>query len=124
MHRLLIAEQPKDDRVCANALFAELGFNVTLSASALDALARCEAGVPDVLIVDAGLPNAFEWISAVRIMPGGQQVRVLYGVEDADLRRLMAAKRAGADDFLLQPYDLKVLHALFDEMIAKSVAAA
>jgi two-component system, chemotaxis family, chemotaxis protein CheY len=124
MLRLLIADQPKDDRDSAKHLFAELGFAVTIATGALDALARCEAAIPDLIIVDAALPNALELIAAVRLMARGTHVRILYGVADADLRRLMAAKRAGADDFLLQPYDLKVLHALFDEMLSKSVAAA
>jgi two-component system chemotaxis response regulator CheY len=48
---------------------------------------------------------------------------MLYGVTEADLRGLMAAKHAGADDFLLKPYDMKVLHALFDEMLTRSNAA-
>ena len=86
-------------------------------------MARCEASLPDLLIVDSALEGALELVAAVRLMPAGKSVRILYGVAEADLRKLMAAKRAGADDFLLKPYDSKVLHALFDEMLAKSAAA-
>ena len=123
MLRLLIADQPKDDCDAACGLFSELGFSVAVSPSALDAIARCEASLPDLLIVDSALEGALELIAAVRLMSGGRGVRILYGVAETDLRKLMAAKRAGADDFLLKPYDLKVLHALFDEMLAKSAAA-
>ena len=90
---------------------------------ALDAMARCEAMLPDLIIIDAGLDGALELISAIRLMSGGKSTRILYGVADADLRKLMAAKHAGADDFLLKPYDMKVLHALFDEMLTRSDAA-
>jgi two-component system chemotaxis response regulator CheY len=123
MLRLLIADQPKDDCDAACGLFSELGFSVAVSPSALDAIARCEASLPDLLIVDSALEGALELIAAVRLMSGGRGARILYGVAETDLRKLMAAKRAGADDFLLKPYDLKVLHALFDEMLAKSAAA-
>ena len=123
MLRLLIADQPKDDCDAACGLFSELGFSVAVSPSALDAIARCEASLPDLLIVDSALEGALELIAAVRLMSGGKGARILYGVAETDLRKLMAAKRAGADDFLLKPYDLKVLHALFDEMLAKSAAA-
>ena len=75
------------------------------------------------MIVDSALDGALELISAIRLLPGGKSTRILYGVSEADLRKLMAAKRAGADDFLLKPYDIKVLHALFDEMLAKIAAA-
>ena len=123
MLRLLIADQPKDDCDAAYGLFSELGFSVAVSPSALDAIARCEASLPDLLIVDSALEGALELIAAVRLMSGGRGARILYGVAETDLRKLMAAKRAGADDFLLKPYDLKVLHALFDEILAKSAAA-
>ena len=123
MLRLLIADQPKDDCDAASGLFSKLGFAVTVSPSTLDTLARCEAALPDLLIVDSALEGALELIAAVRLMPGGKGVRILYGVAETDLRKLMAAKRAGADDFLLKPYEIKVLHALFDEMLSKSAAA-
>lgn len=121
MLRLLIADQPKDD--CDAGLFSELGFAVAMSPSTLDTLARCEASLPDLLIVDSALEGALDLIAAVRLMAGGKGVRILYGVAETDLRKLMAAKRAGADDFLLKPYEIKVLHALFDEILAKSAAA-
>ena len=123
MLRLLIADKGKTDCDAATGLFSELGFAVTVSPSALDAFARFEASAPDVMIVDSALDGALDLIAAVRLMPGGKSTRILYGVAEADLRKLMAAKRAGADDFLLKPYEIKVLHALFDEMLAKSAAA-
>jgi two-component system chemotaxis response regulator CheY len=123
MLRLLIADQPKDDRDAASGLFSELGFAVAMSPSVLDAMTRCENALPDLLIVDSTLEGALELIAAVRLMSGGKNVRILYGVAETDLRRLMDAKRAGVDDFLLKPYETKVLHALFDEMLNKSAAA-
>lgn len=123
MPRLLIADQSQHDCDAASGLFADLGFAVAMSPSALDAMARCEAQLPELIIIDAGLDGALELIAAIRLMPGGTHVRILYGVADADLRKLMAAKHAGADDFLLKPYEIKVLHALFDEMLTKSNAA-
>lgn len=124
MLRLLIAELPKDHCDAASNLFSELGFSVAMSPSVLDTMARCEASLPELLIVDSALEGALDLIAAVRLISGGKGVRILYGVAETDLRKLMAAKRAGADDFLLKPYEIKVLHALFDEMLAKAVAAA
>lgn len=123
MLRLLIADHSDTVRETAAGMLSELGFAVTGCAGALDAVAKCDAALPDVMIVDAGLEGALELIEGVRLMPGGRSVRVLYSVDHADLRRLMAAKRAGADDFLLKPFESKVLHALFDEILAKAAAA-
>jgi len=123
MLRLLIADESETVRETADSILSELGFAVTGCASALDAVAKCDAGLPDVIIVDSRLDGALDLISNIRLMSAGKSIRILYGVETADLRHLMAAKRAGADDFLLKPYESKVLHALFDEMLATSAAA-
>lgn len=123
MLRLLIADESETVREAADAILSELGFAVTGCASALDAVAKCDIALPDVIIVDSSLDGALDLISGIRLMPSGKSSRILYGVETADLRKLMAAKHAGADDVLLKPYESKVLHALFDEMLAKSVAA-
>ena len=123
MLRLLIAEESEAVRETADGILSELGFAVTGCASALDAVAKCDTALPDVIIVDSNLEGALDLIAGIRLMPSGRSVRVLYGVDQADLRKLMAAKRAGADDFLLKPYESKVLHALFDEMLANAAAA-
>lgn len=123
MLRLLIADESEAVRETADRILSELGFAVTGCASALDAVAKCDAGLPDVIIVDSRLDGALDLIANIRLMPAARSTRILYGVETADLRLLMAAKRAGADDFLLKPYESKVLHALFDEMLATSAAA-
>jgi len=123
MLRLLISDESESVRETAAGILTELGFAVTGCASALDAVAKCDADLPDVIIVDSRLDGALDLIANIRLMQAGKSVRILYGVETADLRHLMAAKRAGANDFLLKPYESKVLHALFDEMLAKSAAA-
>ena len=123
MLRLLIADESEAVRETADGILSELGFAVSGCASALDAVAKCDIALPDVIIVDSSLDGALDLIANIRLMQAGNSTRILYGVETADLRKLMAAKRAGADDVLLKPYESKVLHALFDEILAKSVAA-
>ncbi|MDB5553521.1 MAG: response regulator receiver protein [Rhizobium sp.] len=123
MLRLLISDESESVRETADRILSELGFAVTGCANALDAMAKCDSALPDVIIVDSNLDGALDLIANIRLMQAGKSIRILYGVETADLRKLMAAKRAGADDFLLKPFEAKVLHALFDEMLGKSAAA-
>ena len=53
-------------------------------------------------------------------LPGGKGVRIYYCVVEADLKKMMAGKRAGADDFLLKPFDRKILTSVFGSL---SIAA-
>ncbi|MGH6808190.1 MAG: response regulator, partial [Ensifer adhaerens] len=78
-----------------------------------EALVRCEAELPNILVVDAGLEGALDLIANIRRLPNGASVRIYYCVVEADLKKMMAGKRAGADDFLLKPFDRKILTSVF-----------
>lgn len=123
MLRLLIADESEAVRGIAAQILTELGFAVIESASALDAFSRSQASLPNVMIVDSGLTGALDLIANIRSLPNGNLVQIYYCVTKADLRCLMAGKRAGANDFLLKPFDRKVLGAAFANMAA-AVAAA
>jgi two-component system, chemotaxis family, chemotaxis protein CheY len=109
MSRLLVVDESEDVRRNAAKVLRELGFQSQLAENSLAALAICNRALPRAIIVDAGLHAALELIAAIRAMPGGRAVRILYAPARVDLRQLMAAKAAGADDFALKPFDAKCL---------------
>ena len=73
----------------------------------------CDAELPDVLCVDAGMTGALELIASVRQMNGGKNVRIHYLMIEKEFKQMMAGKRAGADDFLLKPFDRRSLTEAF-----------
>ncbi|MEN9896054.1 MAG: hypothetical protein RIR97_1906 [Pseudomonadota bacterium] len=113
MRRLMIVDEYDIVRKVGKRILSGLGFSVDEASSPLEAMARCQIEFPNVLIVDAGMHGALELISNVRMLPKGKDVRIYYCVIEADLKRMMLGKRAGADDFLLKPFDRKVLTSVF-----------
>jgi two-component system chemotaxis response regulator CheY len=113
MQRLMIADSSDIVRKVGKRILSELGFLVAEAGGSREALMRCQAELPNFLIVDAGLEGALELIAGVRAIPEGKNVRIFYCVIEADLKRMMAGKRAGADDFLLKPFDRKILTSVF-----------
>jgi len=113
MQRLMIADSSDIVRKVGKRILSELGFLVAEAGSAREAIMRCQTDLPALLVVDAGLDGALDVIAAVRAMPNGKQVRIYYCVIEADLKKMMVGKRAGADDFLLKPFDRKILTAVF-----------
>ncbi|MCO5732065.1 PleD family two-component system response regulator [Rhizobium sp. SSA_523] len=113
MRRLMIADSSDIVRTVAKRILSELGFMVAETSSDQQALRACSADMPDVLIVDAHLEGALELITAVRALEGSERVRIYYCLIEGDLKKMMAGKRAGADDFLLKPFDRKILSAVF-----------
>jgi len=113
MQRLMIADGSDVVRKVGKRILSELGFVVVEAASVQEAVSRCRAEIPGLLIVDAALEGALDLIAQVRAMPNGKGVRIFYCVIEADLKKMMVGKRAGADDFLLKPFDRKILTSVF-----------
>lgn len=113
MRRLMIADDSDVVRKVGMRILSGMGFLVSDAANGLEALSRCEAELPDILIVDAGMDGALDLIANIRRLPNGKSVRIYYCVIEADLKKMMMGKRAGADDFLLKPFDRKILENVF-----------
>ncbi|AHK42303.1 putative two-component response regulator protein [Ensifer adhaerens OV14] len=113
MRRLMIADGSDVVRKVGKRILSGMGFLVYEAPSGLEALVRCEAELPNILVVDAGLEGALDLIANIRRLPNGASVRIYYCVVEADLKKMMAGKRAGADDFLLKPFDRKILTSVF-----------
>jgi two-component system chemotaxis response regulator CheY len=113
MQRLMIADSSDVVRKVGRKILSELDFLVTEASSALEAISRSQMELPNFLIVEAGMDGALELIAAIRALPQGKSCRIYYCVIEADLKKMMLGKRAGADDFLLKPFDRKILTAVF-----------
>lgn len=113
MQRLMIADSSDVVRKVGRKILSELDFLVTEASSALEAISRSQMELPNILIVEAGMDGALELIAAIRALPQGKTCRIYYCVVEADLKKMMLGKRAGADDFLLKPFDRKILTSVF-----------
>ncbi|MCJ8519666.1 two-component system chemotaxis response regulator CheY [Pseudorhizobium tarimense] len=113
MQRLMIADSSDVVRKVGKRILTELGFVVVEAGTAAEARSRCQSDLPALLIVDASLDGALDLIRGVRSMPNGKGVRIFYCVIEADLKKMMLGKRAGANDFLLKPFDRKILTSVF-----------
>jgi two-component system chemotaxis response regulator CheY len=72
------------------------------AATGLDAVEMCAAEMPDVIIVDAALPDmqAEDLIRRVRAMEGAVKPQILISLVEVDVGSIMRAKRAGAQGYL------------------------
>lgn len=118
MQRLMIADDSAVIRKVGKRILAGLDFMVAEAASADEALKMCQAQLPNVLIVDASMAGALDLIAGVRRMDADRQVRIYFCVVEADLKHLMQGKRAGADDFLMKPFDRTILTSAFGRLAA------
>jgi two-component system chemotaxis response regulator CheY len=106
----------------AKRILTGFDFTVVETNSLGQARNYCEAELPNILIVDADLAGALDLIAEVRALEGGKDIRVVYSLVEADLKRMMAGRRSGASDFLLKPFDRASLTNVFGPIMQQIAA--
>ncbi len=121
MERLILVDASVIIRKVGKRILSDLGYLVNEVEDVQSAKTLCEGGVPAVLIVDSCLDNATSLIREVRKMPSGNDVKIYYCLVESKLKTMMQGKRAGADDFLMKPFDREILTKTFGDR-ARSAA--
>ncbi|EDQ34328.2 Response regulator [Hoeflea phototrophica DFL-43] len=113
MRRLMIADDSAVICKVAKRILTGLDYLVVEASNAGEAMIMCDAELPEVLLVDSGMTGALDLISAVRQMEGGKDVQIHYLMIEKEFKQMMIGKRAGADGFLLKPFDRRTLTEAF-----------
>ncbi|MCV4343165.1 response regulator [Pseudomonas capsici] len=123
MHVLLC----EDDELIASGIVAGLnaqGLNVDRVASASAAYAMLDVAQFDVMILDLGLPDE-DGISLLRrLRLVGQTIPVLILTARDDVDDRVKGLQAGADDYLLKPFDLRELYARLHTLVRRVAGRA
>ncbi len=111
-----------DDALLRRSLAFNLeqaGYRVSTAASAEDALALARQDVPDLVLLDIGLPG-MDGLDALR--PFREQISVPVIFLTARRRELDEALglELGADDYVTKPFDLEVLSAHIKAVLRRS----
>lgn len=72
-----------------------------------EALAMCSADMPDIVVVDGTLEDMppEDFIRNVRTLETGATPQILISLIEVDIGAIMRAKRAGAQGYLLKPFN-------------------
>ncbi|MEM6460689.1 MAG: response regulator [Pseudomonadota bacterium] len=113
MKRLVLIEKSVIIRKVAKRILSDLGYLISEAEDEETALSICKGRMPAVVIVDANLPGATELIGSIRKLPGGDEVKIYFCMVEGKFKLMMKGKRAGADDFLLKPFNREILTKVF-----------
>jgi two-component system, chemotaxis family, chemotaxis protein CheY len=99
-------------------IFESLGFRVSAAADPLSALDRLKTESPDYMLVDWKMPgaNPHEFIARVRKLPLQSRPCILYVVTETDANDIQRAMAAGADGYLLKPFNRELIEIKLKEL--------
>ena len=107
----LIADPSAAAGRAAAYLLERLGFRVVLTDNADEALALIAGTSPDLVLAEARVETRDgRWLTeAIRCLPGGQAACLFHVTAESAAASIHRAIEAGADDYLVKPYDEALL---------------
>jgi two-component system chemotaxis response regulator CheY len=113
MKSCLVVDDSKVIRKVARHILETLEFSVEEAEDGRDALRRCDASMPDVILLDWNMPvmGGLDFLRALRQSPHSNQPKVVFCTTENDLSHIRAAIEAGADEYVMKPFDRETLHA-------------
>ena len=124
--RLLLIQQEPVLAELASFRLELLGYQIEVVGSGTEATASIDQSLPDLLIVDTTLPDGdgIEWIARMRAEYSPEQLPVLVFSLDPSLETVERAFQAGAQDYLITPFDPTVMEDKIETLLASRVMAA
>jgi two-component system KDP operon response regulator KdpE len=108
-HILVIDDEPQILRALRTIL-SEKGFKVSVANRGEEGLALAAAGLPDLIILDLGLPDMDGLEVCARLREWTSTPIIILSVRESE-REKVAALDKGADDYLTKPFGIEELLA-------------
>ena len=95
-----------------------LGFEVEEAADGQIALDICIDALPDVVILDWNMPNmdGITFLAELRKLPLAEFVKVIFCTTETEMDFVSKAIAAGADEYVMKPFDQKTLEHKLGEV--------
>ena len=114
----LVVDDSKVIRMVARRILEELEFSIEEAEDGRVALAQCTRAMPDVVLLDWNMPNmnGLEFLKALREQPNGSKPVVVFCTTENDMNHISAAITAGADEYIMKPFDREIIEAKFTQV--------
>ncbi|WP_259780221.1 response regulator [Aestuariispira ectoiniformans] len=118
MKSCLVVDDSRVIRMVARKILEELNFKVIEAEDGKQALDRCKEEMPDGVLLDWNMPNmdGMEFMKAMRQLPGGGDVIVVFCTTENDLSHIQEAVAAGANEYIMKPFDSEIIQSKFTQV--------
>jgi len=117
MKSCLVVDDSKVIRKVARRILEDLDFDIREAVDGQDALDSCHDMLPDVVLLDWNMPvmNGLDFLKALRLSEGGDKPVVIFCTTENDMSHISAAISAGADEYIMKPFDREIIESKFSQ---------
>lgn len=115
MKTCLIVDDSQMIRRVASRIVQDLGFDAIEAANGSEAMQACSKDMPEAILLDWNMPvmDGMDFLQALRKVPGGNNPVVVFCTVERDVNRIMQALEAGADEYIMKPFDGEIVESKF-----------
>ena len=112
MKTCLVVDDSSVIRKVARRILEGLDFKIAEAEDGQQALEQCRSAMPDAVLLDWNMPvmDGYDFLKALRRLPGGEVPKVVFCTTENDMAHIRAALEAGADEYVMKPFDRETLH--------------
>lgn len=118
MKQCLVVDDSRVIRKVARRILEELAFDIDEAADGQEALNRCRKSMPDAILLDWNMPvmSGIDFLRHLRNEPGGGIPIVVFCTTENDMEHISEAMLAGANEYVMKPFDGDIIQAKFMEV--------
>jgi len=118
MKQVLVVDDSIVIRKVARRILESLSLQIAEAEDGRQALAACSSQMPDAILLDWNMPNmdGFQFLRELRKMAGGAKPKVVFCTTENDIAHIARAMHAGADEYIMKPFDKEIVEAKFQEV--------
>ena len=118
MKTCMVVDDSSVIRKVARRILEGLDFQVSEAEDGEQALELCRRELPQAILLDWNMPkvDGYEFLRALRRLPGGDGPRVVFCTTENDVAHIARALHAGANEYIMKPFDKDIVEAKFQEV--------
>ena len=118
MKHCLVVDDSAVIRKVARRILEQLSFRISEAEDGEQALAVCRADMPDAVLLDWNMPvmDGYDFLRELRSLPTGNAPKVVFCTTENDVAYIARAMHAGADEYIMKPFDKEIMTAKFQEV--------
>src|SRR5437588_1764354 len=122
--RILVIEDDDAVRAAIRRALLLAGYEVFESPTGQDGLLKAQADVPDAIVLDLGLPDIDGVQVCATLRQSGNRTPILMLTARTAVEDRVDGLEAGADDYLVKPYDVRELQARLKAIMRRHLDGA
>ena len=118
MKTCLIVDDSSIIRKVARRILEDLEFQILEAADGEQAVETCQRELPDAILLDWNMPkmDGYDFLRVLRGLPGGERPKVVFCTTENDVAHIARALQAGANEYIMKPFDKDIVEAKFQEI--------